>query len=98
MPEPILDRALAFLTEDLEALDAAQLRATARCAPLWAARCGYALGYLEGSEDRQTLAADERHSLEHIVAGVRARLARALAGGPEGAPREVGVPQREGGR
>lgn len=70
----ILDRALDYLTVGLDAPSAAQLRVAAR-SPDWAARCGYALGYLDGGEDHRESTADDWLALEDFIAGLRARLA-----------------------
>lgn len=92
----ILDRALGYLTAGLDASSAAQLRSAAR-SPDWAARCGYALGYLDGGEDHRKSTADDWLALEDFIAGLRTRLAElapAAAGGRANSiPREPGGPR-----
>lgn len=57
--EATLVRALDYLTTGLDEAAAARLRALAARSPAWAARCGYALGYLEGGADGQVARQEE---------------------------------------
>lgn len=78
----ILERALAYLTSDLDRDAAVCMRAEARLSPDSAARCGYALGYLEGGTDQAAATLDTPSLPDDLAGALRDRLAALLAEPP----------------
>lgn len=78
----ILDRALAYLTSDLDCETAARVREDAWLSPDCAAQCGYALGYLEGGTDHAPAMLDTLPLHEDTAGALRGRLAALLEESP----------------